>query len=84
MSIASEARRIGACLDHAMLASGLTYEQIDMVLPTGGSSRIPRFKRLLAERFGTEKLREQDAFTTVVAGLAIAAHTRLAPSGETG
>lgn len=76
MSIASEARRIGACLDRAVAASGLTHEQIDIVLPTGGSSRIPRFKRLLAERFGAEKLHEQDAFTTVVAGLAIAASRR--------
>ncbi|HEY1012081.1 MAG TPA: Hsp70 family protein [Herpetosiphonaceae bacterium] len=71
--IGPEARAIGACIDRALQTAGLEPEQIDVVLRTGGSSRIPRFVRLLAERFGADKLREQDPFTSVGAGLAIAA-----------
>ena len=44
-----------------------------MVLRTGGSSTIPRFQRLLAEKFGAEKLRFQDAFVSVATGLALSA-----------
>ena len=69
--IGSEVRQIGNCVDRALEASGLQAEQIDVVLRTGGSSRIPRFVRLMAERFGADQLREQDPFTTVAAGLAL-------------
>lgn len=71
--IGPEARAIGACVDRALQSAGLEPEQIDVVLRTGGSSRIPRFVKLLADRFGADKLREQDPFTSVGAGLAIAA-----------
>jgi hypothetical chaperone protein len=71
--IGVEVRQIGLCLDRAVAASGLTPAQIDIVIQTGGSSRIPRFVRLLAERFGPERLREQDPFTSIAAGLALAA-----------
>ncbi len=71
--IGVEVRHIGMCLDRAVTASGLAPSQIDIVIQTGGSSRIPRFVRLLAERFGPERLREQDPFTSIAAGLALAA-----------
>ena len=69
--IGAEVRRIGNCLERAIEVSGLEPEEIDVVLRTGGSSRIPRFVRLLAERFGPGRLREQDPFTSVAAGLAL-------------
>ena len=72
--IGPETRAIGACVDRALTAAGLVPDEIDVVLRTGGSSRIPRFVTLLADRFGAEKLREQDPFTSVGAGLAIAAY----------
>ncbi|HYF63665.1 MAG TPA: Hsp70 family protein [Herpetosiphonaceae bacterium] len=71
--IGPEARAIGDCVDRALKAAGLAADDIDVVLRTGGSSRIPRFVKLLTDRFGAEKLREQDPFTSVGAGLAIAA-----------
>ncbi len=71
--IGVEVRQIGLCLDRALAAAGLTPAQIDIVIQTGGSSRIPRFVRLLAERFGAKRLREQDPFTSIAAGLARAA-----------
>ncbi len=74
--IGPDARAIGACVDRALQTAGVRPLEIDVVLRTGGSSRIPRFIRLLQERFGDERLQAMDAFTSVGAGLAIAARTR--------
>ena len=53
--------------------SGLEPAQIDAVVKTGGSSNIPLFTEMLARLFGQEKVKESNAFTSVVAGLAIKA-----------
>ena len=56
--------------------SGLDIEQIDAVVKTGGSSNIPLFTEMLARLFGKEKVKESNAFSSVVAGLAIKAFNR--------
>lgn len=66
-------RQATRCVDDALAAAGLDADQIELVMHTGGSSLIPRFLRLLADRFGEEKLTGQDAFTSVASGLALAA-----------
>lgn len=71
--IGPDVRAVAACVDRALAAAGLANDDIDVVLRTGGSSRIPRFIAMLTERFGSEKLREMDVFTGVASGLAIAA-----------
>jgi hypothetical chaperone protein len=53
--------------------SGLEPGQIDAVVKTGGSSSIPLFTGMLARIFGKEKVKASNAFTSVVAGLAIEA-----------
>jgi hypothetical chaperone protein len=53
--------------------SGLDVSQIQSVVTTGGSSSIPAFRALLADIFGPEKIKTSDAFSSVVAGLAIKA-----------
>lgn len=53
--------------------SGLDIEQIDAVVKTGGSSNIPLFTGMLGRLFGAEKVKESNAFSSVVAGLAIKA-----------
>jgi hypothetical chaperone protein len=53
--------------------SGLEPAKIDAVVKTGGSSNIPLFTDMLARIFGKEKVKESNAFTSVVAGLAIKA-----------
>jgi hypothetical chaperone protein len=53
--------------------SGLEPGQIDAVVKTGGSSSIPLFTEMLARIFGREKVKASNAFTSVVAGLAIKA-----------
>ncbi len=55
--------------------SGLELGEIDAVVKTGGSSNIPLFTEMLARKFGREKVKESNAFTSVVAGLAIKAYT---------
>jgi hypothetical chaperone protein len=71
--IGPDVREVATCVDRAVKAAGLRHADIDVVLRTGGSSRIPRFVKMLAEKFGQEKLQEMDVFTGVASGLAIAA-----------
>jgi hypothetical chaperone protein len=56
-----------------LAVAGLEPGQIDAVVKTGGSSSIPLFSALLARIFGAEKVKQSNAFTSVVAGLAIKA-----------
>lgn len=72
--IADELVAIGVCVDRVVAASGLAPAQIDTVLRTGGSSSIPAFVRLLESRFGAAKIRRQDVFTGIAAGLSIAGY----------
>jgi hypothetical chaperone protein len=71
--IGPESRAIAVCVDQTLRDAGARPADIDVAVRTGGSSRIPRFVRLLAERFGAEKLHAMDAFTSVGAGLGVAA-----------
>ena len=53
--------------------SWLEPDEIEAVVKTGGSSNIPLFTEMLAGVFGREKVKDSNAFTSVVAGLAIKA-----------
>jgi len=57
-------------------ASGLEPGSIDAVVKTGGSSNIPLFTGMLARLFGKDKVKESNAFSSVVAGLAIKAFSK--------
>ncbi|HMQ33057.1 MAG TPA: Hsp70 family protein [Chloroflexaceae bacterium] len=74
--IGPDVRAVERCIDRALAAGGLGPDQIDVVLRTGGSSRVPRFVKMLAAKFGADKLQEMDVFTGVASGLAVAAHER--------
>jgi hypothetical chaperone protein len=71
--IGPEIRAIAACVDQTLRDAGTHAADIDMAVRTGGSSRIPRCVRLLTDRFGPERLHAMDAFTSVGAGLGVAA-----------
>jgi hypothetical chaperone protein len=64
---------IEKAVDEIMRGSGLQPDQIQAVLRTGGSSEVPVVIDLLAKKFGREKIKEINPFTTVVGGLAIRA-----------
>ncbi len=74
--IGPDVRAVERCIDRVLTSAGLTPAAIDIVLRTGGSSRVPRFVRMLASKFGAAKLRELDVFTGVASGLAVAAWER--------
>jgi hypothetical chaperone protein len=71
--IGPEIRAIATCVDQTLRDAGARADEIDVAVRTGGSARIPRCVRLLAERFGAERLHAMDAFTSVGAGLGVAA-----------
>ncbi len=58
-------------VDETLRASGLRAAQIDAVIRTGGSSQIPAFAEMLARKFGAEKVRQIDTFSSVTAGLGV-------------
>ena len=53
--------------------AGLSVDQIDYVIRTGGSSSIPYFVDMLSQMFGKARLTESDLFTSVASGLAVRA-----------
>lgn len=60
-------------LRDAEAAAGVGPEDLDLVLTTGGTSLIPAIRDLLHGRYGAEKVRRRDTFTSVASGLAIVA-----------
>lgn len=73
-AIHSDAETIRAELEATLLRSGLRPRDIQRVIRTGGSSRIPLFGKLLHRMFGYDKVHEIDTFSSVTSGLAIRAH----------
>ena len=57
----------------AMNEAGVTAEDVDRVLVTGGSGQIPAFRSDLSATFGEARLEQRDAFTAVVHGLGVRA-----------
>jgi hypothetical chaperone protein len=69
--ITGEIRRFEETIDATLERARLDAAAIDVVLRSGGSALIPAFASILRERF-PGKVVEQDPFTSVAAGLAIA------------
>jgi len=72
-AIADEIGKIESCADDTLKKSGLMPVDIDIVFITGGSSYVPCIRRIFERRFGNEKIREADAFTSVAYGLGLEA-----------
>ena len=54
-------------------AVAMKPDAIDSVFLTGGSSFVPAVRRIFIERFGAERIRMGDEFTSVARGLAVRA-----------
>jgi len=65
--------RVEKTLLDTLASSNLGIAAIDAVVKTGGSSSIPLFNEMLVRLFGAEKVKTSNAFSSVVAGLAISA-----------
>jgi hypothetical protein len=72
--IRQEIRQVRDGIQNVLADAGLTPDQIDVVLRTGGTSLVPAFVNMLAQMFGEDKLREMDPMVSVVGGLGIIAH----------
>ncbi|MFN8447530.1 MAG: Hsp70 family protein [Anaerolineae bacterium] len=72
--IGPEIRLIEEYLDNLLRDAGLHPDDIDVVIRTGGSSQIPAFVHMLEARFGRERVRSVETFSSVTSGLGIIAH----------
>ncbi len=71
--ISADIERIEIAVDAALSSAGLAPEAIDRVFMTGGSSLIPRIRRLFEERFGRERIASGNELTSIAHGLALIA-----------
>ena len=66
--IKDDLAEVERCLLRAVSEAGLEPDQVDVVLRTGGSSRLPSFRERL-ERIFPGRISDRDAFTAVAKGL---------------
>jgi hypothetical chaperone protein len=72
--IAEEAAAIEGCVDSLLRSSGVQPIDVNMVFLTGGSSFVPAVRRIFERRFGADRIRTGNEFTSVAAGLALKAN----------
>lgn len=70
-AVTPQVRAARTCVELAVSTAGIAPEAIDLVLTTGGSSRIPTFRRMLSDALPRARLQESDLFTSVASGLAV-------------
>jgi len=71
--IKEELGAIERCIDGLLVTSGVGPREVDRVFLTGGSSFVPAVRRIFATRFGEERIRGGNEFTSVAHGLALRA-----------
>ena len=72
--IAPEIEAVDSGVRQILHDAAIKPERVDVVLRTGGTSAVPAFTALLADIFDRRKIRSLELLTSVVGGLAIAAH----------
>ena len=71
--ISEELELIATCVDSLLHSSGVSSKDVDMVFLTGGSSFVPAVRRIFETRFGADRIRAGNEFTSVARGLAFKA-----------
>lgn len=69
--IAPDIVRIEEAVDRALSSAGIEAADVDRVFLTGGSSLVPRIRRLFLERFGAERIASGNELTSIAHGLAL-------------
>lgn len=69
--IAEELQAIERSVDALLAKTCVAASEVDRVFLTGGSSFVPAVRRIFETRFGAEKIRGGDEFTSVASGLAL-------------
>lgn len=75
--IADELRAIERCIDSLLETAGVSSREVDRVFLTGGSSFVPAVRRIFSSRFGEDRIRSGNEFTSVAHGLALRAEEAL-------
>jgi hypothetical chaperone protein len=75
--IGSELLAIESCIDSLLATAGVHPREVDRVFLTGGSSFVPAVRRIFATRFGEDRIRSGNEFTSVAHGLALRAAEQL-------
>jgi hypothetical chaperone protein len=71
--IEKDLQAIGGLIDGLLSASGVHPREVDRVFLTGGSSFVPAVRNLFETRFGKDRIRGGNEFTSVAHGLALRA-----------
>ena len=71
--IAEELAQIEQCVDGLVSESGVAPGDVDRVFLTGGSSFVPAVRSIFERRFGADRIRAGNEFTSVARGLGWAA-----------
>jgi hypothetical chaperone protein len=69
--IAPDLQRIEAAVDQALSRAGTGPGEIDRVFLTGGTSLIPRIRRMFEDRFGADRIASGNELTSIAHGLAL-------------
>jgi hypothetical chaperone protein len=71
--IMEELDKLAGCVNTLLEDASVQPADVDMVFLTGGSSFVPAVRRIFESRFGAERLRSGNEFTSVAQGLALIA-----------
>ncbi|HEY3740665.1 MAG TPA: Hsp70 family protein [Bryobacteraceae bacterium] len=69
--IEPELSEVERAVDRVLAAACVDRREIDMVFLTGGTSFVPAVRRIFESRFGRERIRAGNEFTSVARGLAL-------------
>jgi hypothetical chaperone protein len=75
--IEGDLRAIEEAIDTLLRDSGIDPRAVDRVFLTGGSSFVPAVRRIFEGRFGKDRIRGGNEFTSVAHGLALRAAEKL-------
>jgi hypothetical chaperone protein len=71
--ISEELHSIEACIDSLLRSAAVNPREVDRVFLTGGTSFVPAVRRIFSTRFGEDRIRSGNEFTSVAHGLALRA-----------
>jgi hypothetical chaperone protein len=71
--ISNELQAIEESIDNLLKISGIDRRSVDRVFLTGGSSFVPAVRNIFETRFGKDRIRGGNEFTSVAHGLALRA-----------
>ena len=71
--IADDLASIEHCVNSLLKVSSIVPHQVDAVFLTGGSAFVPAVRHIFSSRFGPERIRGGNEFTSVAYGLALRA-----------